>query len=344
MQNLATSRFCLQDGGNDNTDNTSKTTKASKRVKWKSTKKTSKNPRLLLDSSLKSLLVSLAHSSRSSASSTCAESDSLTSESASACSTKDSSSSSKDDSTQQNLSRIESLYENESEFLTTIFENLEPYIDTYAVYKRCVEAGFTPSQSDEIINLLIAQLNTKLSKLLTKYSQIYELENEQYLFESAKQELGVDVTRNREHHIKEAINLINELRRDYLVLSDELNNSLINLKNDIQIAINERASENTLTCKNTNLQIQETNHKVTTEITMAMRSEIESLRWHLSRWGVLTILTCVMSAFFSFYMYRRRMQKKQAKSKAEFAPLLIYEPSEFDDDNDYHADLDPDSV
>lgn len=231
----------------------------------------------------------------------------------------------------------------EDEFLTTIFEHMEPYIDTYAVYKRLIEAGFTPTQCDELINLLIAQLNTKLSKLSTKYCQIHELENEQYLFESAQQELGVDITRNRESHINEAINLIHALERDYTVLSDELNNHLIEMKNDIEIAINDQKSENTLLSKRIMLRIQETNHKITTEITMAMRSEIESLRWHLSRWGVITILTCVITAFVSFYLYRSRLQKKLAKAKTEFAPLLIYEPSELDDD-DYHADLDPDSL
>ncbi|WPK25806.1 hypothetical protein PUMCH_003137 [Australozyma saopauloensis] len=229
------------------------------------------------------------------------------------------------------------------EFLTTIFEEMEPYIDTYAVYKRLIDAGFTPPQSDEVIQLLIAQLNTKLSKLLTKYSQIYELENEQYLFESAQQELGVDITRNRENHINEAINLINELERNYTVLSDELNNLLIEMKNDTQIAINDQKSENTLMSKRIMLRIQETNHKITNEITMAMRSEIESLRWHLSRWGVISILTCVITAFVGFYMYRARLKKRLASAKTEFAPLLIYEPSELDDD-DYHADLDPDSV
>ncbi|RKP32427.1 hypothetical protein METBISCDRAFT_21412 [Metschnikowia bicuspidata] len=220
---------------------------------------------------------------------------------------------------------------------------MEPYIDTYAVYKRLLEAGFTPSQSDEIIKLLIAQLNTKLSKLLTKYSQIYDLENEQYLFENAKEELGVDITRNREQHINKAINLINQLERDFAVLSDELNNLLIEMKNDTQIAINDQKSENTLLSKRIMLRIQETNHKITTEITMAMRSEIESLRWHLSRWGVISILTCVIAAFVGFYLYRVRQLQRLASATTEFAPLLIYEPSELDDD-DYHADLDPDSV
>lgn len=229
------------------------------------------------------------------------------------------------------------------ELLTTIFDQMEPYIDTYAAYKRLLEAGFTPSQSDEIIKLLIAQLNTKLSKLPTKYSQISDLENEQYLFESAKEELGVDITRNREQHINKAIDLINQLERDFAVISDELNNLLIEMKNDTQIAINDQKSENTLLSKRIMLRIQEANHKITTEITMAMRSEIESLRWHLSRWGVISILTCVIGAFVGFYLYRVREMRRLASAKTAFAPLLIYEPSELDDD-DYHADLDPDSV
>lgn len=224
------------------------------------------------------------------------------------------------------------------DFMTTIFENMEPYIDTYEVYKQLVKSGFTKSQSDEIIYMLIVQLNSKLSKLSTKYSQAYELENEQYLFESAQQELRVDITRNRENHITESINQINALERDFGIISDELNNHFIQMKNDIQVAINDQKSENTLMSKKIMLRIQETNHKITTELNMAMRSEIESLRWHLSRWGLIAILVSVFSSCCAFYVYKIQSQTKSNKN--EFVPLVIYEPSEFDED-DYHADLDP---
>lgn len=227
----------------------------------------------------------------------------------------------------------------EEDFLTTIFENMEPYIDTWDVYKRLTNAGFTPAQSDEVINLLIVQLNSKLSKLSTKYSQEYELENERYLFESAQQELNVDITRNRENHINESINQINVLERDFGTIRDDLNNHFIQMKNDIQVAINDQKSDNTLMMKKIMLRIQETNHKITTELNMAMRSEIESLRWHLSRWGLIAILVSVFSSCAAFYVYRIR-QYRQAAEKNEFVPLVIYEPSEYDED-DFHADLDP---
>lgn len=227
----------------------------------------------------------------------------------------------------------------EDQFLTTIFENMEPYIDTWDVYKRLTNSGFTPSQSEEVINLLIIQLNSKLSKLSTKYSQEYELENERYLFESAQQELHVDITRNHENHINESINQINVLERDFGTIRDELNNHFIQMKNDIQVAINDQKSDNTLMMKKIMLRIQETNHKITTELNMAMRSEIESLRWHLSRWGLIAILVSVFSTCASFYVYRIRQYRLSAE-KNEFVPLVIYEPSEYDED-DFHADLDP---
>lgn len=229
--------------------------------------------------------------------------------------------------------------ESADDFLTTIFENMEPYIDTFDVYKQLTRAGFTPEQSDEVINLLIVQLNSKLLKLSTKYSQEYELENERYLFESAQQELNVDITRNRENHINELINQINVLERDFGTIRDELNNHFIQMKNDIQVAINDQKSENTLMSKNIMLRIKETNHKITTDFTMAMRSEIEGLRWHLSRWGLIAILVSVFSTCASFYIYRIRSFRKDAE-KNEFVPLVIYEPSEYDED-DFHADLDP---
>lgn len=239
----------------------------------------------------------------------------------------------------ESIEEVEDFDEfNKDDFLTTIFENMEPYMDTYEVYTQLVKAGFKPDQADEIINLLIVQLNSKLSKLSTKYSQLYELENERYLFESAQQELRVDITRSRELHINELINLINILERDFNIISDELNNEFIQMKNDTQVAMNDQNSENTLHAKKIRLRIQETNHKITTELNSAMRSEIESLRWHISRWGLMAILVSVFSGCTVFYINKVKTMKRLQNTN-EFVPLVIYEPSEYDED-DYHTDLD----
>lgn len=113
---------------------------------------------------------------------------------------------------------------NKEEFLTEVFGGLDPYIDTYSIYKELRNVGFTSNQSDQIISLLIYQLNSKLTKLSTIYAQNFELENEQYLFESAQQEIRVDITRSRDRHIDELIALINILERDFNAITDELNN------------------------------------------------------------------------------------------------------------------------
>ena len=229
----------------------------------------------------------------------------------------------------------------ERDLLTTIFEDQEPYMDTYYVHCELVRSGFTPEQSNELINYLIKQLNTKLSKLNTKYSQKYELENESYLFISAQQELRVDITRSMESHMNELLNLIHVLERDFSIIADELNNDFIQMKNNTQVVMNDQKSDNTLHTKSITLRIQETNHKITTELHSAMKSEVESLRWHISRWGLIGILIAVFSGCTMFYVHKMKSIKIQTRE--EMVPLVIYEPSELDDD-DYHTDLDENDI
>lgn len=89
------------------------------------------------------------------------------------------------------------------------------------------------------------------------------------------------------------------------------------------------------------LRIQEANHKITTELNSDIKSEIESLRWYLSRWGLITLLVSLFLGLIIFYNTKRRNVTKEAKK--DFAPLVIREPSEYEDD-DYHTELDRGSV
>lgn len=225
----------------------------------------------------------------------------------------------------------------EDDKLTTLFADNEPYMDTYMVFKELRSAGFTRDEADSIIGVVCDQVNHKMLLVLDDYSHISELENECYLFESAQQEIRVDITRSRENHIAELINSTNVLERDFRTISDELNSDFIQMKNDNQVAITEQRLENTLLTKRIHLKIQETNHKITTELNLAMRSEIESLRWHLSRWGIMAILILVFSGCTLFYVYKTRVAKRDTSN--QFIPLVIYEPSELEED-DYHTDLD----
>lgn len=226
------------------------------------------------------------------------------------------------------------------EKLTTIFGDNDPYMDTNDVYKKLVLSGFSSDQADELIYLLCEQLNSKLSRLSTVYSEKAEFDNDCYLFESAQQEIRVDITRSRENHLNESLASINILNRDFRVLSDEITNLIIQMKNENQVAINEQNSENTLTSKRMFLTIQEMNHRITTEINSAMRSEIETLRWHLSRWGLTAILIVVFLACCVYYL-KKVWKARRELLETEFVPLVVCEPSELEDDDDeFDTDID----
>lgn len=238
------------------------------------------------------------------------------------------------------LENVDTDPEQDNESMTSTFAGEDPFMNTYAVYTELVDAGFSPQEANSVLDLVITQLNQKLRTLVDKHTTLGEAENEQYLFESALEELRVDIAYSRQEHINELLSLINILERDFHVILNELDSSFISMRNDSQVAINDQKSENTLMLKRIILKIQETNHKITTELNLPIKSEIESLRWHLSRWGLILILVVVFSGCATFYIYKTRQEKKVIKQE-QFVPLVIREPSEYDED-EYDADADPD--
>lgn len=202
------------------------------------------------------------------------------------------------------------------------------------VFTELQSLGFTERQSDVILRLINTNLTTNLDKIQEKVLSTNELENELYLFEAAQSELRVEIKTARESDLRtleiEKSTMENTINEEL----DTLNKLHLMSKNDSQVVINDQTSENTLLQKTLKKKIHELNNKISTDINGDIKSEIEGLRWHITRSGLMAVLVLV----FAIMVGVNVSKKKSEKEAPQQVILRTIQPEDSSDDEDADAE------
>lgn len=189
---------------------------------------------------------------------------------------------------------------NEQEIIHSKTESVPThYLDTLAVYKQLVSAGFSDVQARRIIEITEKNLGEQLEKVLQWYAPKSDLENENYLFHAASSELSVEVKRLRELHLNELRSNINMLDRELNLVTDELKELMVACKNDSEVAVNDHKLENALLDKQLKIQVRELENRINLELITEVKFGVESLRWSLTRRGIFCILAVAASVLIT---------------------------------------------
>lgn len=171
----------------------------------------------------------------------------------------------------------------------------ENQIDTLKCYNTLVDRGFTPVQTELIIDLLLKTLNEGFfSRYNTVFLQNMELENQSHLFHAAETELKYAIQTSRDSQLNDQHLQLMKLIRDLDSMQDEINEMIINLlQKDSRVDFHNQKTENTLLQRKIKLELSDCTNKIATKLLGNARSEIESLRWQTTRSGLLAILILV---------------------------------------------------
>lgn len=176
----------------------------------------------------------------------------------------------------------------ESDFFTE-------YIDTLAVTNELLEAGFNEEQAKKIILIAGNNLSGNLERVIRKHVPKIDLENENYLFEAASSELRVAVKHSRQSHKNEIMNNLALLERELNAVTDELNERMIECKNDAEVAMNDHKTDNTLLQRQLKIKIRQVENRINSQLISELKFGIENLRWSLTRRGIFCILSVAAS-------------------------------------------------
>ncbi|KAJ6088432.1 Protein of unknown function DUF1640 [Penicillium sp. IBT 16267x] len=188
-----------------------------------------------------------------------------------------------------------------------------PYVhhfDTYSLVQDLSKGGFTNEQSTTIMkavrNILQKNLDFAQQSLTSKSDE----ENESYLFKAACSELQQSLQAARASEAQRQRASRGQLEHETDILSQRLNQELAGMKDEIKGMFNDHKMSTREQQRVIDTSDQELNYKITVSLNSDGKSEIEGLRWILTRRAAMAVATCAfMMILFLKYASTRKPQE-----------------------------------
>jgi hypothetical protein len=182
-----------------------------------------------------------------------------------------------------------------------------PYVhhfDTYTLVRDLERGGFTEEQSVTIMKAIRALLAENLELAREGLISKSDTENETYLFLAACSELRTSLQTSRNSEIQHQRSQRAQLQHEVDILTQRMTQELSGLKDDLKGMFNDRKMSTKETQRSLDTAIQELNYQITVSLNSDGKSEVEGLRWILTRRAAMAIAISAGKAipiYCSFY-------------------------------------------
>jgi hypothetical protein len=170
-----------------------------------------------------------------------------------------------------------------------------PYVhhfDTYSLVLDLSKGGYTNEQAITIMKAVRTILQGNLDYAKRSLTSKSDVENESYLFKAACSELQQSLLSARNSEVQRQRASRTQLEHEADILSQRLNQELAGMKDEIKGMFNDHKMSTREQQRTIDTSVQELNYKITVSLNSDGKSEIESLRWILTRRAALTLATC----------------------------------------------------
>ncbi|KAI4160986.1 MAG: hypothetical protein LQ342_005271 [Letrouitia transgressa] len=197
-----------------------------------------------------------------------------------------------------------------------------PYVhhfDTFTLVHDLEKGGFTQDQSVTLMKAVrgLLTVNSDIARdgLISKS----DVENEIYLFRAACSELRTEILNTRKTHRQRTSSELSHLQHQVDILSQKLTQESSALKEDLRGMLNDRKMAVRMEQQAVDQAIQELNYKITVKLISDSKSQVEGLRWVLTRRTAMALATMAVlilgSLRWSTYQMRVKEMEKVAEEK-----------------------------
>ncbi|RKF61847.1 putative moz protein represents a chromatin-associated acetyltransferase protein [Erysiphe neolycopersici] len=193
------------------------------------------------------------------------------------------------------------------------------HFDTYTQVHRVQEGGFTLEQSITTMKAVRALLAMNLGVAKASLVSKSDVENQSYLFRAASSELKTEIQSMRCKNDEAMRRERTLLQHEVDILIQKLSQELLTLKEEIKGMFDDRKMSVRMDQRSMESKIQELNYKITVLLKSDTKSEVEVLRWVLTRRSVMGILFMAFMVLTSvrYASYKSHENELRKKRDAE---------------------------
>lgn len=169
-----------------------------------------------------------------------------------------------------------------------------PYVhhfDTYSLVCDLSNGGFSGDNSVTIMKAVRRILANNLDLAKQSLTSKSDVENETYLFKAACSELQSSLQTSRNSEMQRQRASRTQLQHEIDILSQRFNQELSGLKDDIKGMFHDHKMTTREHQRSIDTSVQELNYKITVSLNSDGKSEIEGLRWILTRRAAFAVAT-----------------------------------------------------
>jgi hypothetical protein len=168
------------------------------------------------------------------------------------------------------------------------------HFDTYGLVKRLEDGGWSQAQAITIMKATRTTLSENIDLARNALVSKSNVENEAYLFRAACSELHTEIMTKRRAEAERARTERTRLEHEVDILSQRMSQDSGNMKDELKGMFDDRKMGVQNEQRDIERKIQELNYRITVLLNSDSRSDVEGVRWIITKRAGVALLACVL--------------------------------------------------
>ncbi|KAF2161495.1 hypothetical protein M409DRAFT_69825 [Zasmidium cellare ATCC 36951] len=189
------------------------------------------------------------------------------------------------------------------------------HFDTFGLVQRLMDSGWTESQAITIMKGMRVLLSDNMNMAQEALVNKSQVENETYLFRAACAELKTEVTARRKSEQEKMRTERTHLQHEVEILSQRLGQESGALKDELKGMFDDRKMAVRNEQREMESKIQRLNYQITVDLQADAKSEVEGLRWVMTRRVILALGLVIIMVIGSLKLYSNAVHEQELDAK-----------------------------